>query len=232
MCCVSVDGDKTVRDVFWKMSNVSSTQLALHAEMGGLGVSSASILPLSAFCPQLLVWVIFSRRFSRKPPKVFRPQKHLRNGWIWRMNKKVLSMELGKFWTQPVVVKMTQGLLSRMDDKRLKTLNAQQANLGLTARTLFLGRTYGWISCFGFQLVYVLEPTSVLRIRASVVKELTRTVHTDYLHQECWSFLTTILSLTRRWDLSTWLQCSNREWTVPNWWRTPSRSYHDSLWNG
>ena len=46
--------DKTVRDGLSKLCNVNfddilSTQLALHAEMGGLGVSSASLLGLPAF---------------------------------------------------------------------------------------------------------------------------------------------------------------------------------------
>ena len=46
--------DKTVRDRLSKVCNmnfedISSTQLALPAEMGGLGVSSASLLALPAF---------------------------------------------------------------------------------------------------------------------------------------------------------------------------------------
>ena len=46
--------DKTVRDGFSNVCNVNfddilSTQLALPAEMGGLGVSSASLLELPAF---------------------------------------------------------------------------------------------------------------------------------------------------------------------------------------
>ena len=73
---------KTVRDGLSKACNVniddiSSTQLALPAEMGGLGVSSASLLALPAFLAsaQLLVRVIFSRRFSRKHWKMFHLQK-------------------------------------------------------------------------------------------------------------------------------------------------------------
>ena len=37
------------------------------------------------------------------------------------------------------------------------------------------------ISSFGFQLVYVSERTSVLHIRATVVKEMNRTVYTVFL---------------------------------------------------
>ena len=37
------------------------------------------------------------------------------------------------------------------------------------------------ISSFGFQLVYVSEPTSVLHIRATVVKEMNGTVYTVFI---------------------------------------------------
>ena len=79
--------DKIVRNGLSKVCNVnfddiSSTQLALHAEMGDLGVLSASILALPAFFPQLLVRVTFSPRFSQKHSKMFPLQKRLRNGWV------------------------------------------------------------------------------------------------------------------------------------------------------
>ena len=49
--------------------NISSTQQALHAEMGGLGVSSASLLPLpallaSAFGASDFLTTIFSETFG------------------------------------------------------------------------------------------------------------------------------------------------------------------------
>ena len=52
--------DKTVDDGLFKVCNVnsdviSSTQLALPAEMGGLGVSSASLLALPAFLASAFV---------------------------------------------------------------------------------------------------------------------------------------------------------------------------------
>ena len=66
--------DKTVRDGLAKVCNVnfddiSSTQLALPAKMGGLGVSSASFLALPAFLVSALgasafLTTIFSETFE------------------------------------------------------------------------------------------------------------------------------------------------------------------------
>ena len=49
-------------------------------------------------------------------------------------------------------------------------------------------------SSFGCQLVYVLKPTSVSRIRATVVKKLNGTVYTVFLDQECRSLFTSCYS--------------------------------------
>ena len=61
------------------------------------------------------------------------------------------------------------------------------------------------ISNFEFQLVSVSVPTSALRIRATVVKELNGTVHTVFLAPRVLVashvMLLSILSLNRRWDL-------------------------------
>ena len=56
--------DKTVRDGLSKVCNVnfddiSSTQLALPAEMGGLGVSSASLLAFPAFLAKAFGAIVF-----------------------------------------------------------------------------------------------------------------------------------------------------------------------------
>ena len=66
--------DKTMRDGLSKVCNVnsddiSSTQLALPAEMGGLGVSSASLLALPAFLTSAFgasdfLTMIFSETFE------------------------------------------------------------------------------------------------------------------------------------------------------------------------
>ena len=72
--------DKTVCDGLSRVCNVnfddiSSTQLALPAEMGGLGVASVTLLALPAFWPQLLLRVTVS-----PDGKDVSLQKHLRSG--------------------------------------------------------------------------------------------------------------------------------------------------------
>ena len=75
--------DKTVRDGISKVCNVnfddiSGTQLALAAEMGGLGVSSASILALPGFLASTF-GASDLRRFLGNI-RMFRLQKRLRSG--------------------------------------------------------------------------------------------------------------------------------------------------------
>ena len=80
--------DKTVRDGLSKVGNVnfhsiSSTQLALHAEMGRLMVLGFHSQPYKQFPPfwhQLLLRVTLSRQFSREHSKMYHLQKRLRNG--------------------------------------------------------------------------------------------------------------------------------------------------------
>ena len=76
--------DKTVRDEFSQVcvvnfDNISSTQLVLLAEMGGLGVSSASLSAFPAFLTSAFgasdfLTTIFSETFEDVPL-----QKRLRN---------------------------------------------------------------------------------------------------------------------------------------------------------
>ena len=93
--------DKTVRDELSKVCNVnfydlSSTQLALPAEMGGLGVSSASLLALpafltSAFGASHFITTIFSETFedvsftkvaqSPESRLFMQPGNHHHRGW-------------------------------------------------------------------------------------------------------------------------------------------------------
>ena len=77
--------DKTVRDGLSKVCNVnfydiSSTRLALPAEMGGLGVSSASLLALPGFLASASEASDFLTTIHRKHSKMFHLQKRLRNG--------------------------------------------------------------------------------------------------------------------------------------------------------
>ena len=127
--------DKTVSDGLSKVCNVnfddiSRTQVALPAEMGGLGVSSASLLALPAFLASAFgasdfLTVIFSETFE-----AVSITKAL-DKWLSLTNEQESPLdETQKNWTQPVYVKTTQGLISRMDDKRSKVFDAHQGKFG------------------------------------------------------------------------------------------------------
>ena len=127
--------DKTVRDGLSKVCSVnfddiSCTQLALPADMGALGVSSASLLALPAFLASAFdasdfLTVIFSETsedglFTKAVEK-----------WLSLTNEQEIPFnETQKNWTQPVYVKTAQDLISRMDDKRWKVFNAYQGKFG------------------------------------------------------------------------------------------------------
>ena len=123
--------DKTVRDRLSKVCNVnfddiSSTQLALPAEMGGLGVSSASLLALPAFLASAFgacdfLTTIFSETFTKALEK-----------WLSSTNEEESPLDgTQKNWTQPVFVKTAQDLISRMDDKCRKFSTLIKVNSGL-----------------------------------------------------------------------------------------------------
>ena len=125
-----------VRDALSKVCNVnydniSSTQLALPAEMGGLGVSSASLLALpatlaSAFGASDFLTTIFSETFEDVPfTKALEKRLSLTNE-----QENPLDGTLKK-WTQSVFVKTAQELISRLDDKRSKVFTLIKANAGL-----------------------------------------------------------------------------------------------------
>ena len=123
--------DKTVRDGLSKVCNVNfddilSTQLALPAEMGGLGVSSASLLAIPAFLASAFgasdfLTTIFSETFEDVSfTKAF-------DKWLSLTNEQESHLDgTQKNWTQPVFVKPAQDLISRMDDKPSKVFNAHQ----------------------------------------------------------------------------------------------------------
>ena len=84
------------------------------------------------------------------------------------MNKKVLSMETRKIVHELSIQKLPKICV-------FEGMMLIRANLSLSGQTLFLVRTNALnliIISSKFRLVYVSEPTSVLCIRASVVKEL------------------------------------------------------------
>ena len=124
--------DKTVRDGLSEVCNVnfddiSSTQLALPAEMGGLGVSSASLVALPAFlalalCASDFLTTIFSETFEDVSFT-----KALEK-WLSLTNEQESPLDgRQKNWTQTVFVK---DLISRMDDKRSEVFNAHQGKFG------------------------------------------------------------------------------------------------------
>ena len=112
--------DKTVRVGLSKVCNVNSDDisLALPAEMGGLGVSSASLSALPAFlapafgASDFLTTIFFETfediSFTKTLVK-----------WLSLTNKQESLLDGNqKNWTQPVFVKTAQELISRIDDKR------------------------------------------------------------------------------------------------------------------
>ena len=127
--------DKTVRDGLSKVCNVnfddiSRTQLALPAVMGGLGVSSAPLLALPAFLTSasgasVFLMTIFSETFEDVSFT-----KALEK-WLSLTNEQKIPLDgTQKNWTQPVYVKISQDLISRMDDKRSKVFTVHQGKFG------------------------------------------------------------------------------------------------------
>ena len=127
--------DKTVRDGLSKVCNVEfddilRTQLALPPEMGGLGVSYASLLALPAFLASAFgasdfLTTIFTETFEDVPFT-----KALEK-WLSLTNEQKNPPDgTQKNWTQPVYVKTALHLISRMDDKRSKVFNAHQGKFG------------------------------------------------------------------------------------------------------
>ena len=110
--------------------DISSTQLALPAKMGCLGVSSASLLAhpgflASAFGASDFLTTIFSEAFEDVSNT-----KALEK-WLSLKNEQESPLDgTQKNWTQPVYVKTAQDLISRMDDKRSKVFNVHQGNFG------------------------------------------------------------------------------------------------------
>ena len=168
--------DKTVRDGLFKVCNVnfddiSSTQLALPAEMGGLGVSSESLLALPAFLASAFgasdfLTMIFSETFEDVSFT-----KALEK-WLSMMNEQERPLDgTQKNWTQPVYVTTAQDLVSRMDDKRSKVFNAHQDKFGsqwlnvVPCRNLGLNRDVKYLSS------YLIEyQVSLIQVQVQVLK--------------------------------------------------------------
>ena len=128
--------DKTVRDGLSKVCNVNfddvlSTQMALPAEMGCLGVSSASLLALPAFLASAFGASDFRTTISSETFEDVSFTKVLLK-WLSLTNEQENPLNgTQKTWTQPVYVKTAQDLISRMDDKLRKFSTLIKASSGL-----------------------------------------------------------------------------------------------------
>ena len=140
--------DKTVRYGLSKECNVnlddiSSTQLALPAEMGGLGVSSASLLSLPAFLASAFGACDFLTTICSRTFEDVSFRKALEK-WLSLTNEQESPLDgTQKKWTQPDFVKTTQDLISRMDDKRSKIFNAHQGKFGSQWLNVVPGKNLG-----------------------------------------------------------------------------------------
>ena len=108
--------DKTVRDVLSKVCNVnlddiSSNQLALPAEMSGLGVSSASILALPAFLTSAFGASDFITTISSETFEDVSFTKALEK-WLSLTNDQESPLDrTQKNWAQPVSGKTAQDFI-------------------------------------------------------------------------------------------------------------------------
>ena len=170
--------------MYHELRRYSSTQLALPAEMGGLGVSSASLLALPAFLASAsgasdFLTMIFSETFEDVSFT-----KALEK-WLSLTKEQESPLDgTQKNWTQPVYVGTAQDLISRMDDKPSKVFNAHQGKFGSQWLNVVPCKNLGLKlddQQLRIQLVCVSVPTFVLRIRATVVKELNGMVYTVLL---------------------------------------------------
>ena len=99
--------------------------------MGGLGVSSASLLALPAFMASAFGANDFLTTISSETFEDVSFTKALEK-WLGLTNEQESPLDgTQKNWTQPVYVKTAQDLISRMDDKRSRVFNAHQGNSGL-----------------------------------------------------------------------------------------------------
>ena len=162
--------------------DISKSQLALPSEMGGLGVSSASLLALPAFLASAFGASDFLRTIFSETLEDVSFTKSLEERLSLTNEQESPLDGIQKKWTQLVFVKTAHELNSRMDDKRSKNFNAHQGKL-------FGSQWLNAVACetlglklddqqLGFQLVFASGPTFESCIRATVVIDLKGT---DYM---------------------------------------------------
>ena len=206
--------------------------------MGGLGVSSASLLALPAFLASAFgVTDFFTTNFSETFKDVSLT-KALEK-WLSLTNEQESPLDATqKNWKQPVYVKTAQDLISRLDDKRSKVFDAHQGKFGSQWLNVVPCKNLGLkLDC------QQLRISNGLRLGANICVAHTchcyKRVERDGLHglthQECWSLLTSCYSqFSHKADVGISRLAFNARtaWTIPNWWKTPRRCYHGSLGNG
>ena len=125
-----------VRDELSKVYNVNfddmwNAQLALPAKMGGLEVSSASLLSFSAFLASALSASDFLTTLFSETLEVVSFRKALAK-WSSLMKEQESPLDgTQKNWTQPVYVKTAQGLFKEWMTNAQMFLTRIKANLGL-----------------------------------------------------------------------------------------------------
>ena len=98
--------------------------------MGGLGVSSASLLALPAFLGSAFGAGDFLRTVFSETFEDVSFTKALEK-WLSLTNEQESPLDgTQKNWTQPVFVTTSQDLVSRMDDQRAKVFNSYQGKFG------------------------------------------------------------------------------------------------------
>ena len=202
--------------------------------MGGLGVSSASLLALldflaSAFGASDFLTTIFSDTFE---DVLF--TKALEK-WLSLMNEQLKTQ---KSWTQPVFVKSAQDLISRMDDKRSKVFNAHQGKFGSQWLNVVPCKNLG-LNLDDQQLRISIG----LRLGANICVahrcHCGKRIERDNLHGlSCTKSAGSVsrhatLNFSHKADVGISRLAFNARTarTVPNRWQTPRRFYHDSLGN-
>ena len=153
--------------------------------MGGLGVSSALLFAIPAFLASAFgasdfLTTIFSESFE----DVSFTKAFEKKGLSLTNEQESPLDGTQETWTQPVYVKTAHDLISRMDDKRSKVFNAHQGKFVYQWMNVVPCKNIGlklddqqlWIA-----ICLRLGPKFVLRIGATVVKELNGSVHKVFL---------------------------------------------------
>ena len=168
-----------------------------------------------------MVLVTFSLRFSRKHSKIIRLQKRLSNGWIWRMNRKVLSMELRKIGHNLSTSKPPKiWFLDWMTNVRKFLRSSRQIRVLMAERrSLQEPRTETWSAASDFNWFASRSQHLCCAYvhRGKRVERFTR----SSLHQECRSLLTSCYSqFSHEADvgISRHAFRARTACTVSNWW--------------